>query len=77
MKNIAESNLSVFEEQTSDELSFEELEAINGAGWIDDIGNSIGEGARAVGKGIADLSQIPGKAGRALREGFDEGQRDG
>lgn len=77
MENNAESNLSMLEEQTSDELSFEELESVAGGGWIDDVGDAIGKGARAVGKGIADLSQIPGKAGRAFGGGFREGQRDG
>ncbi|MBD2077176.1 hypothetical protein H6F86_25500 [Phormidium sp. FACHB-592] len=76
MDNFEEQKSVVLNDQASDELSFEELEAINGAGLIDDIGNGIGQAARAVGKGIADLSQIPGRVGRELGRGYREGLRD-
>jgi hypothetical protein len=36
----AESNLSVFEAETSDELSFEELESVAGGTVWDDIGDT-------------------------------------
>lgn len=58
------------------ELDESDLEGINGAGMIDDFANHLGNGARAVGKFVADVSQIPGRVGRGLGEGFRQGQRD-
>ncbi len=59
------------------ELDEYDLEGINGAGMIDDCINGVANGARAVGKFAADVSQAPGKWGNALGEGFRQGQRDG
>lgn len=54
MEKIAESNLSVFEAQNSDELSFEELESVAGGNWWDDTVNAVKEGARDFLQGAAD-----------------------
>lgn len=50
MENIEEKNLPVSEQQVSDELNTEELEAVTGGEILD----KIKEGVRDAGQGLAD-----------------------
>ena len=84
MKNIAESNLSVFEsktpdqlsfeEQTSDELSFEELESV--AGGCNDDGKGKDSIAREAGHLAGDIVAAPVKAVSDFASGFWKGLWD-
>lgn len=71
MENITESNFSSFEAQTSDELSFEELESV--AGGCNGKNDSI---ARQVGHVVGDIVAAPVKAVGDAVGGFWEGLWD-
>lgn len=57
MNELEQKNLLQTEAQVSDELSIEDLEAIAGGGFWDDVGaglNAVKEGVRDIGQGFAD-----------------------